>query len=331
MRILVVGGAGYIGSVTCEHLVAQGYEVIVFDNLSKGHLASVPDGAKFVHGDFGNESNLENAFSLKPDAVMHFGALSIVGESVSDPAQYFKNNVGKGLTLLDYSLKKGVNRFVFSSTAAVYGQPDQYPISEDFPLLPVNPYGESKLAFERILSSYSRAYGLRYVALRYFNAAGATAYCGEDHSPETHLIPIVLRAAEGSLDSVTIFGDDYPTKDGTCIRDYIHVSDLAEAHILAMNALGEHHEQVYNLGSENGFSVKEVIRAAEEVTGRPIPTKIGERRDGDPPVLIASSAKIRSALGWKPAREDLKSIIEDAWIWKKLHPKGYTKEESSRV
>jgi UDP-glucose 4-epimerase len=327
MRVLVVGGAGYIGSVVSEHLVEQGHDVIIFDSLVKGHKEAVPAEAKFVEGDLSNDGDLKTAFATKPDAMMHFAALSLVGESVQQPALYFRNNVSNGLRLLDAGLAHGVKKIVFSSTAAVYGEPEKQPIDEDCALAPTNPYGESKLAVEKILKWYSQAYGLHYASLRYFNAAGATATRGEDHSPETHLIPNVLNVAQGLSPSATIFGDDYPTADGTCVRDYIHVSDLAEAHILALHALDQQLAQIYNLGSENGFSVKQVIDVARQVTGREIATKIGARRAGDPATLVAASKRIKSALGWNPSRTDLARIIGDAWQWRQKHPSGYSRQQ----
>lgn len=328
MKVLVIGGAGYIGSVMSEHLIRTGFEVVILDSLVKGHEEAVPPEATFIKGDMGSQADLDKAFKTKPDAIMHFGALSLVGESVQQPSVYFQNNVVKGLALLDRALKEGVQKFVFSSTAAVYGEPAKYPIDEDFALEPTSPYGDTKLAFERILKSYSLAYELSYASLRYFNAAGATVERGEDHNPETHLIPVILKVANGEQASATIFGDDYPTRDGTCIRDYVHVDDLAEAHILALLALDEHRSQIYNLGSESGFSVKEVIKAAEEVSGKVIPFSIGPRRAGDPSVLIASSKRIKSALGWEPKKTDLQTIVGDAWRWKVAHPDGYARATS---
>lgn len=328
MRILVVGGAGYIGSIVTEHLLARGFEVLVFDNLLRGHREAVPENAEFMLGDLANRNDLERAFEKNPDAVMHFAALSLVGESMQQPGSYFDSIVVNGLRLLDAALRAGVTKLVFSSTAAVYGNPAVTPISEDQPLLPTNPYGDAKLAYEKLLKWYANAYGLKYASLRYFNAAGATAERGEDHTPETHLIPVILDVARGNRSYATVFGDDYPTHDGTCIRDYIHVSDLAEAHILALSALDDHPVQIYNLGSERGFSVKEVIEAARRVTGHPVPVEIGPRREGDPAVLVASSARIKSVLGWQPVRTDLDIIIRDAWLWHSRHPSGYTREQS---
>lgn len=333
MKVLVVGGAGYIGSVTVEHLVARGHDVTVFDNLTRGHRSSVPKNVEFIEGDMASDADLNKALGKNPDAVMHFAALSLVGESVEQPALYFHNNVVNGIRLLDAMLKNKVSNFVFSSTAACYGEPSQSPIREDFPLVPTNPYGDSKLAFEKILKWYANAYELRYTSLRYFNAAGATEEHGEDHSPETHLIPVILQVARGLRDHATIFGEDYPTRDGTCIRDYIHVSDLAEAHLLAMEHMAANkRSDVYNLGSQQGFSVKEVIEAARKVTGHAIPAQVGPRRAGDPAELVASSEKIKKDLGWKPVKTDLATIIGDAWKWHQKHPNGYQKQETtSRV
>lgn len=323
MKIMVVGGAGYIGSVTVEQLLKAGHEVVVFDSLLKGHREAVPEGAAFVHGDMANQADLTRAFEQYPvDAVMHFAALSLVGESVTHPSKYFINNVANGLKLLDTMLEFGVKKFVFSSTAAVYGEPTEWPIHEDFPHAPTNPYGESKLAFEKVLKWYEGAYGLRYATLRYFNAAGATERVGEDHEPETHLIPLVLQVAQGKRSHVSMFGDDYPTPDGTCVRDYIHVIDLADAHIRALSIL-DTKSGTFNLGNGKGFSVKEVVEAARKVTGHAIPAQVAPRRAGDPSVLVASSDRIRQELGWNPQHADLESIIGDAWKWHLAHPNGY--------
>jgi UDP-glucose 4-epimerase len=323
MKIMVVGGAGYIGSVTVEQLLKAGHEVVVFDSLLKGHREAVPEGAAFVHGDMANQADLTRAFEQYPvDAVMHFAALSLVGESVTHPSKYFINNVANGLKLLDTMLEFGVKKFVFSSTAAVYGEPTEWPIHEDFPHAPTNPYGESKLAFEKVLKWYEGAYGLRYATLRYFNAAGATERVGEDHEPETHLIPLVLQVAQGKRSHISMFGDDYPTPDGTCVRDYIHVIDLADAHIRALSIL-DTKSGTFNLGNGKGFSVKEVVEAARKVTGHAIPAQVAPRRPGDPAVLVASSDRIRQELGWNPQHADLESIIGDAWKWHLAHPNGY--------
>lgn len=330
MRVLVVGGAGYIGSVTVEQLLQSGHEVVVLDNLSRGHSQSVPLAAKFVNGDFGNEKDLSAIFDAeKIEAVMHFGALSLVGESVEQPALYFRNNVTNGLILLETMLKHKVHKFVFSSTAAVYGEPHSSPITEDFPLVPTNPYGDSKLAFEKVLKWYAAAYGLMYAALRYFNAAGATNVVGEDHNPETHLIPVVLQVARGQRPHLTIYGDDYPTADGTCIRDYIHVKDLASAHLLAVENLKRAGQSsVFNLGNGNGFSVNQVVAEARKVTGHAIPTQVGPRRPGDPSTLVASHNKIQQELGWQPELGSLATIIGDAWRWHQKFPQGYTREQA---
>ena len=324
MRVLVTGGAGYIGSVVTEQLVNDGHTVVVYDNLTKGHAKSVVEGAKFVKGDLGDRDKLkETLHENRIDAVIHMAASSLVGESVQEPAKYYHNNVVAGLVLLDCVLACGVKKIVFSSTAAVYGEPEKQPISESDPTNPTNTYGETKLAFERAMHWYEQAYGLKYGSLRYFNAAGATEKCGEDHDPETHLIPITLQAAAGKRTHVEIYGDDYPTPDGTCVRDYIHVVDLARAHILALDRLSER-SAIYNLGcGGDGYSVREVIEAARRVTGKEIAVRVGPRRPGDPAVLIASSDKIKSELGWKPELQDLGLIVESAWRWMQAHPKGY--------
>lgn len=331
MKLLVVGGAGYIGAVTVELLLEQNHDVIVLDNLCRGHEPAVPRAAKFVKGDMGNAEDLNALFKAeKIDAVMHFGALSLVGQSVEQPALYFRNNVTNGMTLLDVMIANDVKKFVFSSTAAVYGEPHASPITEDFPLIPTSPYGDSKLAYEKILKWYANAYGLMYAALRYFNVAGATETIGEDHDPETHLIPLVLQAARGARSHITIFGDDYQTPDGTGIRDYIHVKDLAAAHLLAVEALktpGQNN--VFNLGSGTGFSVKQIIEVARKVTGKPIPVEIGPRRAGDPSTLIASSQKIQDELGWAPKYGALETIIGDAWKWHQKYPNGYRREQAN--
>jgi UDP-glucose 4-epimerase len=330
MKVLVVGGAGYIGSVTVEQLVENGHQAVVLDNLRCGHVESVRDKAKFIEGDMGDADALHAIFQTEGiDAVMHFGALSLVGQSVEQPADYFRNNVTRGLVLLDVMLSHGVKKFVFSSTAAVYGEPHTSPITEDFPLNPTSPYGDSKLAYEKVLKWYANAYGLMYAALRYFNVAGATETAGEEHDPETHLIPLVLQVARGDRPYITIFGDDYQTPDGTGIRDYIHVKDLANAHLLAVEALKTPGQSsIYNLGSGSGFSVKEIIEVASKVTGKQIATKIGPRRAGDPSILVASSKKIQEELGWSPKYGALETIIGDAWNWHRNNPKGYQREQA---
>jgi UDP-glucose 4-epimerase len=324
MKILVTGGAGYIGSVIVERLLKQNHEVSVLDNLSKGHKGALSSGANFFEGDLGDRKFIGEILNRnKIEAVIHMAASSLVGESVIDPRQYYENNVVNGLSLLNAMLDGGVRRIVFSSTAATYGEPAKQPIEEKDPTDPTNPYGQSKLAFERALFWYSRAYGIHYVTLRYFNAAGASERCGEDHDPESHIIPAVLQAASGKRPHVEVFGDDYPTRDGTCVRDYIHVIDLAEAHILALSAVGEANF-TFNLGcGGNGYSVREVIEVAEKVTGKRIPAKMGPRRPGDPPVLIASSDQIKRILGWQPKYQDLALIIESAWKWMQKFPAGY--------
>jgi UDP-glucose 4-epimerase len=322
MRVLVTGGAGYIGSVVVEELLGAGHEVTVYDNLSKGHRDTVPDGTPLVVGDVLDGATLRHVFvTTGIEAVVHMAAVSLVGESVSDPARYYRENVVGGLTLLDAMRQARVERFVLSSTAAVYGEPAKQPIEEDDPTGPTNPYGETKLALEHALQWYAAAYGLRWTSLRYFNAAGATARNGERHDPETHLIPLVLDAAGGRRGPVTVFGEDYPTADGTCVRDYIHVQDLAAAHVLALQALNETSTgRVYNLGcGGEGYSVRQVIETARAVTGRPIPVVTGARRPGDPAVLIASSERIRRELGWMPRKQDLKEIVASAWDWMERH------------
>ena len=324
MRVLVTGGAGYIGSVVSEQLVADGHEVVVYDNLSKGHLDAVVEGAEFVEGELLDAETLNRTLSdARIEAVIHMAASSLVGESVDHPNKYYQNNVLAGLMLLDAMLACGVKQLVFSSTAAVYGEPDAQPIEETAPTNPTNPYGETKLTFEHALKWYDHAYGLRYASLRYFNAAGATTNCGEDHDPETHIIPITLQAAAGKRPRVEIYGDDYPTPDGTCVRDYIHVIDLARAHIQALDVLSEE-SRIYNLGCGGaGYSVKEVIDTARRVTGREISTNIGPRRAGDPPVLVASSDRIKNELGWQPQFQDLELIVDSAWRWMQNHTDGY--------
>jgi len=324
MRVLVTGGAGYIGSVVTEELIKDDHRVVVYDSLYKGHRAAVVRDAEFVQADLRDTETLRRTLHDKNiEAVIHMAADSLVGESYTNPSKYYDNNVGSGLVLLNTMRDANVQRLVFSSTAAVYGEPEKQPIEESDPTNPTNPYGESKLAFERAMYWYDRAYGLRYASLRYFNAAGATDQCGEVHDPETHLIPILLQVAAGKREHVEIFGDDYPTPDGTCIRDYIHVVDLARAHVLALAAIKEG-SRIYNLGcGGNGYSVRQVIDTAREVAGREIPTKIGPRRAGDPAVLIASSEKINRELDWKPRYQDLRLIIESAWRWMREHPHGY--------
>ena len=329
MNILVTGGAGYIGSVVVEGSVAAGHRTIVFDNLVKGHREVIHESATFVEGDLADRDAIVKALrSFEIDAVIHMAAYSLVGESVTQPSKYYRNNVLNGIQLLDAMVESGVKKLVFSSTAAVYGEPANQPIEESDPTNPTNPYGETKLAFEHALKWYEEAYDLRFASLRYFNAAGATELCGEMHDPETHLIPIVLQAAGGAREAVDIFGDDYPTPDGTCVRDYIHVRDLASAHLMALRDL-DNSSDVYNLGcGGDGYSVREVITAAEQITGKKINTRIAARREGDPAVLIASSKKISEKLGWKPERQDLGLIIKSAWDW---YSGRYGKKQSGQT
>jgi len=324
MRILVTGGAGYIGSVVTEELLNDGHEAVVLDSLYKGHRSAVDPRAQFVQADLTDSETLREVLKQNHiDAVIHMAADSLVGESVDQPAKYYRNNLAAGLNLLDAMRDCGVGKFVFSSTAATYGEPEKQPITETDPTDPTNPYGETKLAFERVLHWYEGAYGLRYASLRYFNAAGATERCGEWHDPETHLIPLVLQVAAGRRIDVAVYGNDYPTADGTCIRDYIHVVDLARAHILALGILDER-SAIYNLGcGGEGYSVQAVIDTARQVTGRDIATTVTPRRAGDPSVLIASSEKIRNELGWQPEFQDLPVIIQSAWQWLMAHPGGY--------
>jgi len=321
MKILVVGGAGYIGSVCGELLLDEDHEVAVFDNLTEGHRRAVDPRAKFTQGDLADRNQIETALSsIRPDAVMHFAASALVAESMCDPSKYFRNNISNGLNLLDAMVATRVNRIVFSSTCAIFGPPDRLPIDEAAPARPINPYGESKLAFEKILRWYGQIYGLSFVSLRYFNAAGASEKFGEDHRLETHLIPNVLKVALGQKPHVEIYGADYETSDGTCIRDYIHIVDLARAHILA---LGTAKSEFYNLGTGGGASVREVIDACRKVTGRKIEIAEKPRRPGDPPRLIASSKKIKDDLGWRPQFQSLDTIIESGWKWHQKFPSGY--------
>jgi UDP-glucose 4-epimerase len=327
-RILITGGAGYVGSVSAAAFLAAGHEVVVLDDLTTGHRAAVPAGAVLRQGTYIDGDALARLLENdRIEAILHCAARSLVGESIREPAKYFRENVAGGVALLEAARSSGVERIVFSSTAAVYGVPDSTPIPEDAPLRPINPYGESKRAFESALAWYGRAYGLRTVSLRYFNVAGATETLGEDHDPETHLIPNVLAAAEGRS-GLTVFGDDYPTPDGTCIRDYIHVSDLAEAHLraLAATAPGDSRTDeplVCNLGNGGGFSVREVLSAAKAVTGRTISFTVGGRRAGDPPVLVARSTRAADVLGWRPERPTLAEMVGSAWTWRQAHPGGY--------
>ena len=321
MKVFVTGGAGYIGSVCVEQLLDAGHTVTVFDNLTEGHRSAVDPRAALIVGDLQQRCDIEDAMeTARPDAVMHFAANALVGESMTDPSKYFRNNVYGGINLLDAMVSVGCKRFVFSSTCATFGVPDRMPIDETQTQLPINPYGESKLMFEKVLRWYDEIHDLRYVARRYFNAAGASGRFGEDHRIETHLIPNVLRVALGQKSQVEIFGTDYPTPDGTCIRDYIHILDLAQAHMLALNAP---QSAKYNLGTGGGTSVREIIATCEKVTAKKIAVIEKPRRPGDPPRLIAGSEKVRAELGWKPQFQNVEKIIASAWAWHVRHPNGY--------
>jgi UDP-glucose 4-epimerase len=322
MKVLVTGGAGYIGSVAVEQLIAAGESVVVFDNLSQGHRAAVHPKAVFVEGDLADRAAIDSVMSRhRPDAVMHFASKTLVGESMQKPFLYLGDNITTGLNLLQSVVEHGVKRFILSSTANLFDRPERMPIDESERIVPGSPYGESKFILERMLYWLDRIYAVRYACLRYFNAAGASEAYGEDHDPELHLIPLVLQVAMGKREKVFIFGGDYPTRDGTCVRDYIHVVDLAQAHILALRALDQG-SRVYNLGNGEGFTVKEVIDAARAITGHPIPAEVGPRRPGDPAVLVAASDKIRQELGWRPRFPHVRDIIESAWRWHQAHPKG---------
>lgn len=317
LRTLVTGGAGYIGGTVAQLLLDRGHQVVIFDNLCHGHASMVPAGADFVKGELSDRATLERILHTGIDGVMHFAALIEAGESMQRPEIYFRNNSASTLTLLEAMLATGVSRLVFSSTAAVYGEPESIPIREDAPLRPTNAYGESKLLVERMLEWLNRIHGFRYASLRYFNVAGAIPGRGEAHEPESHLIPLILDVALGRRANIKVFGQDYPTKDGTCIRDYIHVQDLARAHLLALEALKKRDRLIYNLGNGVGFTVREVIESARRVTGHPIPVLEVARRTGDPAVLIASSEKIGKELGWVPDYTELDVIVKSAWDWHK--------------
>ena len=325
MKILITGGAGYIGSHAVKLFLARGHDVWVFDNLSMGHRKAVP-ADRLVVGDLNEVQRLDHVMvEHQIEAIVHFAAFSFVGESVREPAKYYQNNLVNTLNLLECARRHRIERFVFSSTAATFGVPERMPITEDTPQAPINPYGTTKLAIERALADYAAAYGWGYAALRYFNASGAApdGSLGEDHDPETHLIPLVIQAAVGKRSYIEVFGTDYPTPDGTCVRDYIHVDDLAEAHLLALEKLGPGKELRYNLGIGRGYSVREVIRTVEEVTGKTVAAKEAPRRPGDPPVLVASSEKIQKELGWRPRYTDLRAIVETAWNWHRSHARGF--------
>jgi UDP-glucose 4-epimerase len=321
MNVFVTGGAGYIGSVCVEELLNAGHQVTVYDNLSEGHRSAVDERARFVHGNPEKDGDILNAVkSAQPAAILHFAASIIVGESMTDPGKYFHNNVGNGLKLLEAAVAAKVKKFVFSSTCATYGPPDRVPMTEDLPQRPINPYGESKLMFEKMLNWYQQLHGLEFVAFRYFNAAGASEKFGEHHRIETHLIPNVLKVALGQAKQCEIYGTDYATPDGTCIRDYIHIIDLAQAHMLAL-APGK--QGFFNLGNGDGYSVREVISMCEKVSGKKIPVVEKPRRPGDAPKLVAGAGKAISELGWKPKYPKLEDIVTTAWNWHKKHPDGY--------
>lgn len=325
MNILVTGGAGYIGSITTSELIAAGHEVVVLDNLYQGHRAAVHPQATFVQGDLADRRCLEDLFAAHPgiDGIMHFASYTLVGESMEQPLKYLRDNLVNAANLLEAATAAGVRRFILSSTANLFDDPSRMPIAEDERIVPGSPYGESKYFIERLLHWFERIHGLKYACLRYFNACGDLPQVGEDHDPETHLIPLVLQVALGQREAITVFGDDYPTRDGTCVRDYVHVVDLAAAHILALEALDRRGSCRYNLGNGQGYTVAEVIEACRRVTGHPIPQVVGPRRAGDPAVLIASSESIRRDLGWAPRFPDLDTIVQSAWDWHRGHPRGY--------
>jgi UDP-glucose 4-epimerase len=323
MHVLVTGGGGYIGSIAAERLIARGHDVTVVDSFQRGHRGAVPPEATLVDCDLRFPDNVTHVIrAAGPDAIMHFAALTLVPESVKEPGSYFATNTGGGLNLLNAAAAVGVTRFVFSSTAAVYGEPQTLPITEDAPTEPINPYGRSKLMTEQMLEAFSERYGINHAVFRYFNVAGASEQRGEDHDPETHLIPVALQTLQGKRETFTVFGTDYATEDGTAVRDYVHVLDLADAHIAAVEALDRPLGPM-NLGTANGFSVQQIVDAVQEVTGRELPVQYGERRAGDPPALIADSTRAREVLGWKPHRSTLDQMIGSAWEWFQRHPDGY--------
>jgi UDP-glucose 4-epimerase len=328
MKLLVTGGAGYIGSIVARQLLDAGHEVVVLDNLSRGHREAVPDGARLAEVDLLDAARVRETVAGGFDGALHFAALALVAESVSNPERYYRTNVVGTLNLLDALRAAEVKRLVFSSTCAVYGEPQVVPMDETTPTRPVNAYGASKLAVDGMIGDECRAHALRAVSLRYFNVAGASGCLGEDHEPETHLIPNVLRAAQGLQAEVQVFGTDYPTPDGTAVRDYIHVEDLARAHLLALDGARPGEHRIFNLGNGNGFSVREVIDAAREVTGLEIPVREAPRRPGDPPMLVAASGRIRAELGWEPRKAALTEMVRDAWAFARAHPHGYAGEPS---
>lgn len=329
MNILVTGAAGYIGSICSEVLLSRGHQVIALDNLVEGHRAAVPPKAIFCHADLGVRAQIEDVFAKhKFEAVMHFAAEALVAKSVREPSTFYATNISAGVNLLDAMTRHGVKKLIFSSTAATYGEPQTVPIPEDHAKNPINPYGKSKIRFEEILSDYRAYTGLAYATLRYFNAAGASAERGEHHRVETHLIPRVLDAAAGAIPHVEVFGTDYATSDGTCVRDYIHVLDIADSHLRALESLDRVSGEAFNVGNSRGFSILEVLDAAERVTGRKIPRKLSPRRPGDPAVLVASKEKLRQTLGWEAQHSSLEEIISSAWQWKQKHPHGYAEAAS---
>jgi UDP-glucose 4-epimerase len=324
MNILVTGGAGYVGSVCAAELVKQGHCVVAYDNLTAGHRQAVVDHVQFVKGDIADRERLKRVCKKHQiEAVMHFAASALVEESVRNPHLFYRNNVSGTLSLLEVLAELKIRKLIFSSSAAVYGEPKSVPIQEHHPVCPVNPYGETKLVIERALAWYHAAYGINSAALRYFNAAGATRDLGEDHRPETHLLPRLLAAASGPNNSFEIYGDDYPTADGTCIRDFVHVLDIAEAHILALHSLSKLGLRIYNVGHGKGYSIRAVVQAVEEIAGRKLDVRTGKRRPGDPAVLVASARKLRRELKWQPRHSDLTNIIRSAWAWMQMYPKGY--------
>ena len=324
MKLLVTGGAGYIGSIVASRLLGEGHDVTVLDNLERGHREAIPAAASLIELDLLDRDGVRNALGGGFEGVLHFAALALVGESVSHPERYYRTNVGGTLNLLEAMVAAGVTRLVFSSTCAVYGEPSEMPISETALPQPSNPYGSSKLAVDRMIGDFCHAHGLGAVSLRYFNVAGASGAQGEDHDPETHLIPNILRAAAGTNPRVEIFGTDYPTPDGTAIRDYIHIEDLSAAHLLALDGARSGEHRIFNLGNGNGFSVREVLDAAREVTGAQVPVHEAPRRRGDPPMLVAASELIRAELGWAPRKPALADMIGDAWAFAQAHPGGYS-------
>jgi UDP-glucose 4-epimerase len=325
LKVLVTGGAGYIGSICTAELLAAGHEPVVFDSLYQGHREAVPAGVPLFVGDLCDADAVKRLFQEHRgfDAIMHFASYTLVGESMQNPLKYLRDNLVAGANLLEQAAEHGVGRFILSSTANLFDDPEKMPIEPDERIVPGSPYGESKYFLERLLHWYERIYGMKYACLRYFNASGDTPHRGEDHTPELHIIPIVLEVALGKREKVTIFGNDYPTKDGTCVRDYVHVLDLAQAHMLAMEGLDRLGSRKYNLGNGNGFTILELIETAEKVTGREITYDFGPRRGGDPAILIASSAKIKAELGWEPKYTSLEQIVASAWEWHSTHPNGY--------